>query len=121
MTELRAYLGFVGYYRRFIEGFSSIAAPLHRLLVGISPKMKKPQLGPWTEACEVAFNTLKQRLTTAPVLAFADFTHPFTLYTDASLQGLGAVLTQGEGVKEQVIAYASRSLSPSEKNDANYS
>lgn len=121
VTELRAFLGFVGYYRRFIEGFSRIAAPLHGLLVGVSPKAKKLQLGPWTEACELAFNILKGKLTTAPVLAFADFTRPFNLYTDASLHGLGAVLTQMEGGKERVIAFASRSLSPSEKNDANYS
>ncbi|KAL2097871.1 hypothetical protein ACEWY4_007078 [Coilia grayii] len=121
VTELRGFLGFVGYYRRFIEGFSRIAAPLHGLLVGISPKQKKAHLGPWTAACELAFNTLKDKLTSAPVLAFADFTRPFILYTDASLHGLGAVLTQKDGGKERVIAFASRSLSPSEKNDANYS
>ncbi|KAL2102866.1 hypothetical protein ACEWY4_002034 [Coilia grayii] len=119
VKEVRAFLGFVGYYRRFISGFSCIAAPLHKLLQGTTgTKMTRIQ---WTEDCQEAFEQLKQALLQAPILAFADFTLPFILYTDASFHGLGAVLAQVQEGKERVIAYASRSLHPAERNDQNYS
>ncbi|MGH0149668.1 UNVERIFIED_CONTAM: hypothetical protein FKN15_015787 [Acipenser sinensis] len=122
VRQVRSFLGFAGYYRRFIQGFSNIARPLHALLVGTSKKGKKHS-GPveWTNECEKAFQTLKQRLVQAPVLAFADFALPFRLYTDASQGGLGAVLAQEQEGQERVVAYASRSLLPTERNDANYS
>uniref|UniRef100_A0A3B1K6C6 Gypsy retrotransposon integrase-like protein 1 n=1 Tax=Astyanax mexicanus TaxID=7994 RepID=A0A3B1K6C6_ASTMX len=120
--ELLQFLGFAGYYRRFIEGYASIAAPLYRLTSGDPRKKKRGRKGPpavglpfiWTEECENAFQTLKTKLTTAPVLGYADYSQPFVLQTDASLAGLGAVLAQVQDGRERVIAYASRGLNPAE-------
>lgn len=120
--ELKAFLGLAGYYRRFVPGFAKIARPLNSLLVGV-PNDKR--LGShrisWSVEAQTAFDALKKVLTEAPILAYADFSQPFTLYTDASHHGLGAVLAQVQGGKERVVAYASRSLHPTEQNDANYS
>ncbi|WVZ48657.1 LOW QUALITY PROTEIN: hypothetical protein U9M48_000078 [Paspalum notatum var. saurae] len=102
---IRSFLGLAGYYRRFIEGFSKIAKPMTALL----EKNIKFQ---WTSACQKAFEELKKRLTTAPVLTFPDMHKPFSVYCDASRLGLGCVLIQ-EG---KVIAYASRQLRDHEKN-----
>ena len=124
VRELRAFLGLVGYYRRFIKDFAKVAMPLHGLLVGHPKKESRKvsaALTGWTPECEAAFGGLKRALTEAPILAFADFSLPFAVYTDASNRGLGAVLAQTQDGVERVIAYASRSLHPSEKNDANYS
>ncbi|KAL7882920.1 hypothetical protein SRHO_G00005780 [Serrasalmus rhombeus] len=120
--ELLQFLGFAGYYRRFIVGYASIAAPLYRLTSGDPRKKKRGWKGPpatglpfvWTEECESAFQSLKAKLTTAPVLGYADYSLPFVLQTDASLAGLGAVLAQVQNGQEKVIAYASRGLSPAE-------
>ena len=120
--QVRSFLGFVGYYRRFIGGFAKIARPLNTLLQNTAKYGKKKNAPiEWTSECQTAFDTLKQKLTQSPVLAFADFSLPFRLYTDASLAGLGAVLSQIQQGREYVIAYASRSLHPAEKNDSNYS
>ncbi|WVZ52559.1 LOW QUALITY PROTEIN: hypothetical protein U9M48_003607 [Paspalum notatum var. saurae] len=102
---IRSFLGLAGYYRRFIEGFSKIAKPMTALL----EKNIKFQ---WTSACQKAFEELKKRLTTAPVLTFPDMHKPFSVYCDASRLGLGCVLMQ-EG---KVIAYACRQLRDHEKN-----
>ena len=75
----------------------------------------------WSEECQRAFDHLKSALTEAPILAYANYAEPFVLYTDASNAGLGAVLAQLQDGRERVVAYASRSLHPSERNDANYS
>lgn len=75
----------------------------------------------WSTDCQAAFDKLKQGLISAPVLAYADFSKPFHLYTDTSLDNLGAVLSQVQEGRERVIAYASRSLQPTEKNNENYS
>ncbi|CAL2244317.1 unnamed protein product [Prunus armeniaca] len=105
VTEIRSFLGLAGYYRRFVEGFSSIAAPLTRLT-------RKDVKFEWTEECEQSFQELKKRLTTAPVLALPDNSGNFVIYSDASLQGLGCVLMQ----HDRVIAYASRQLKKHEQN-----
>ena len=75
----------------------------------------------WSPACQAAFDELRERLTTAPILGFPDFSKPFRLETDASHEGLGAVLSQLKDGKYQVIAYASRRLRPTERNMQNYS
>ena len=75
----------------------------------------------WTPSCEEAFLALKQKLTSAPLLGYPDFHLPFILETDASLHGLGSVLSQMQGEKKVVIAYASRSLKLNERNMQNYS
>ncbi|WVZ85711.1 hypothetical protein U9M48_032602 [Paspalum notatum var. saurae] len=102
---IRSFLGLAGYYQRFIEGFSKIAKPMTALL----EKNIKFQ---WTSACQKAFEELKKRLTTAPVLTFSDMHKSFSVYCDASRLGLGCVLMQ-EG---KVVAYASRQLRDHEKN-----
>ena len=84
-TEVRSFLGLAGYYRRFVEGFSSLSAPLTKL----TQKAIKFQ---WTEACEHSFQELKDRLTSAPVLALPEGSEGYAVYCDASGVGLGCVL-----------------------------
>jgi ribonuclease HI len=105
VKEIRSFLGLVGYYRWFIEGFSKIAKPLTSLL-------EKDKEFKWTTACQASFEELKKRLTSAPVLVMPDLHKSFDIYCDASRQGLGCVLMQ-EG---HVIAY-SRQL---RKHELNY-
>ena len=95
-----------GYYRRFIEGFSKLAKPMTALL-------EKNAKFVWTKQCQDSFEELKKRLTSAPVLILPDLTKNFSIYCDASRQGLGGVLMQ-EG---RVVAYASRQL---RKHKLNY-
>lgn len=121
VRQVRAFLGLAGYYRRFIPGFAKMALPLNRLLAGAPAAQTRTRKVEWTSECQDAFVKLKAALTQAPVLAYADFSLPFVVYTDASNQGLGAVLAQVQGGRERVIAYASRSLHPTERNDSNYS
>ncbi|VVA41021.1 PREDICTED: retrotransposon, partial [Prunus dulcis] len=87
VTEIRSFLGLAGYYRRVVEWFSSITAPLTRLI-------RKDVTFDWTEECEQSFQELKMQLTTTPVLALPDNSENFVIYSDASLQGLGCVLMQ---------------------------
>ncbi|KAL5550084.1 hypothetical protein UlMin_000260 [Ulmus minor] len=89
VTEIRSFLGLAGYYRRFVEGFSSLAAPLTALT-------KKDKKFEWTDKCERSFQELKQRLTSAPILALPLEEKGFIVYCDASKIGLGAVLMQGD-------------------------
>jgi len=105
-------LGLASYYQKFIEGFGKIAAPLNQLL-------KKEIEYQWNEDCQQAFEELKQRLTTAPILGHPDFSKPFIVMTDASKNGLGAILTQkDEFNREVVIRYASRATTSTERNYA---
>jgi len=125
-TELRSFLGFASYYRRFVEGFAKLTAPLHRWaaeLTGKGPKKKATQrsAGTWTEECQQIFEALKAKLTSTPVLAYADFSLPFILEVDASHGGLGAVLSQQQEDKVRPVAFASRGLRSTEWNMSNYS
>src|SRR5207237_7502821 len=99
VSDIRSFLGLAGYYRRFIEGFSKIAKPLTKLL-------EKRAVFKWTSAQEDAFQELKQRLTTAPVLVMLDMHKEFSVYCDPSGQGIGCVLMQ-DG---HVITYAAGQL-----------
>lgn len=128
LRELRAFLGFASYYRRFVLGFAQMAGPLHALVGKVhegvkgKPGGKTVRLGgKWTLDCQQAFEKLKLALISAPVLGYADYSLPFVLETDASSKGLGAVLSQTQEGRKRVIAYASRTLRPSEKNMQNYS
>jgi hypothetical protein len=110
VKEVQRFLGMCAYYGKFIKAFSSIASPLYKFK---DPKAKFV----WTEECENAFKTLKKALTESPVLIHPDMKKPFILHTDASNDGLGAVLSQlGEDEKEHPIAYAARTLKSSERN-----
>ncbi|GJT43704.1 putative reverse transcriptase domain-containing protein [Tanacetum coccineum] len=104
-TEIRQFLGLAGYYRRFIEGFSKIAKPMTKLT------QKKVKFE-WGDKQEAAFQLLKQKLCSAPILALPEGSEDFIAYCDASKKGLGAVLMQ----REKVISYASRQLKIHEKN-----
>ena len=127
VKEMRQFLGFAGYYRRFIRNYANIVEPLNNLLKGHcttgrkaqtktkTSKSKRPTLWTWGSAEQKAFDTVIEKLTSAPVLGYADYSLPFTLHTDSSGTGLGAVLYQKQEGIERVIAYASRGLKPSEK------
>jgi hypothetical protein len=111
VTRIRAFLGHVGYYRRYIYKYANIAIPLTELT-------KKSEIAPvWTEACTKAFNTLKHKLTTAPVLVPPDWNKDFEVYVDASNVAIGSVLSQKDGKgHDKPIYFASRQLAVAEKN-----
>ncbi len=108
VKEVRSFLGLCSYYRRFIACFSEIAKPLHQLT-------EKDRKFAWTEQCSAAFQTLKKKLTEAPLLAHPDFSQPFILDTDASDLAIGSVLSQKIDGVERAVAFASRTLSKSER------
>ena len=114
ISGLRAVLGLLSYYRKFVPHFSSKAAPLNKLL-------KKESTWQWGGEETKALEELKGALCSEPILKRPDFKLPFILCTDLSQQGLGAVLSQKpEGGQEHVVAYASRSCNPAEKNYSSY-
>ena len=90
LKELRTFLGIAGYFRKFIQNYSVIARPLSNLT-------RKDLKWQWTDECQTALDTLKEKLTTAPVLAFPDFSKHFFIECDASLTGMGAQLLQRIG------------------------
>ena len=103
--EIRSFVGLVGYYKRFIKGFSKIVVPLTQLT-------QKDQPFTWTNKCEECFQELKRRLTNAPILVIPDVGKPFEVYCDSSYLGLGCVLMQ----EKKAVAYASRQLKVHERN-----
>ncbi len=130
LKSLRSFLGFCGFYRRFIKGYSSIVRPLTELTKGYPPTSghnKKAKNGTkyfkesetfgerWDDACTSAFHKIIHSLTHAPVLAFANPTKPYILHVDASMNGLGAVLNQEHPNGLRPVAYTSRKLSLSEQ------
>ena len=109
-SELHSFVGLASYYRRFIQNFASIAHPLTHML---SPSVTFD----WTDDCATAFARLKTLLTSAPVLAFPDWSRDFIVDTDMSERALGAVLSQlGDDGLEHPIAFSSRLLLPAEIN-----
>ena len=112
VRDLRGFLGLTSYYRRFIDGYSKLAKPLHRLT-------GKDVSYQWDSECQRAFEDLKKKLITAPVLVYPNFEVPFILETDASHDGLGAVLAQRQpDGTTRPIAYASRTIQGSESRYA---
>ena len=107
--ELRGFLGFLNFYRRFIEGFASTVHPLKALT---SKKIPFE----WTPTCQEAFDTLKAKITQAPALRMPTNTDPFCIETDGSGIGIGAILTQKQDNRWHPIAYISRSLNDAKRN-----
>ncbi|CAM5159081.1 unnamed protein product [Eretmochelys imbricata] len=109
--QIQAFIGMLGYYRRFVPHFSTIATPI----AGLCTK-GKPDKVIWTEECQRALCALKEALASGPVLANPDFDKPFMVFTDASDTGLGAVLMQEDEKGERhPIVYLSKKLLPTSK------
>jgi hypothetical protein len=107
VKQVRGFLGLAGYYRRFIQDFATMAAPLHILTQ--HDKIKTSEH--WNEACTTAFAAIKTAMTSAPVLALPDITNSFVVYTDASEIAIGVVLLQqGEDQALRPVCYLSRKL-----------
>ena len=122
--EVYSFLGLASYYRRFIPQFSKWASPLHDLIrpIATTKKHARVKLPPlannlpsfvWTMEHQESFDKLKDALTSAPILAYPDYSKKSILETDASLKGLGAVLTQKDDKGNfHIISYASRTSVP---------
>ena len=110
MTEVHSFLGLQIIIESSYIGMHRLHEPLNSLVSGDNAKNKK-KLVEWNKDCETAFQKLKQLCSKTPILAYADYKNPFSLQTDASEKGLGAVLyqVQDDGTS-RVIAYASRTL-----------
>jgi hypothetical protein len=110
IKQVRGFLGFGNFYRRFIWRFSELARPLHNLL-------KKDKKFEWSNDCQKAFDTLKKRFTEEPVLMMPDQTRPFQIETDASKYATGAILTQLDANGDRhPVSFISKTLSPAERN-----
>jgi len=103
LKDIRSFLGHAGFYRRFIQGFSKIAKPLTNLL-------RKDVPFKFDEECLQAWEELKHRLVSAPIISAPNWTRPFKIMCDASDYAIGAVLGQRIDNRQQVIYYASRML-----------
>ena len=120
-AEVRSFLGFAGYYRKFVKGFAQIARPLYDLMPCLTKKSKKPKKSEtpawiWGERQDQAFQQLKDALTLPPVLGYPDYQLPFELHTDASGKGLGAVLYQEQDGVKRVLSFGSRGLKKGEQH-----
>lgn len=111
IKDIQAFLGLCNYYRKFIKDFAAITKPLTELT-----KKNVPFL--WTDKQQYAFEILKQKLSTDPILQYPDFTKPFVLTTDASGYAISGILSQGTIPNDLPIAYASRTLNKAELNYA---
>ena len=109
VRQVRAFVGLTGYYRRFIPSYAEVARPLHRLT-------NKGADWDWTEACTIAFETLKHLLCSAPILAYPDPKCGYLVDTDASDEAMGAVLSQIQDGRERPVAYFSKTFSAEERN-----
>lgn len=109
--HVRQFVGLCSYYRKFIPHFATIANPLHKI-----QSNHRKVVFVWNEEQQVAFDTLKKALTSAPILVSPDWSLPFILQTDSSDYGVGAVLCQIVNGEERVIAYASKSLNKAQRN-----
>ena len=123
--EVRRVIGLLGVYRRHIKDFSKIAKPIYELLEGkVNTNQNSRKNGQlpsnhpiqWSMKHQTALNTLIDCVTSPPILAYPDYSSPYVVHTDASQNGLGAVLYQRQGGTLRVIAYASRTLTQAEKN-----
>ena len=106
-TQVKSFLGLCSYYRRYIKNFAEIDRPLHKASETNSPFK-------WTTEAEQAFEDLKARLLTTPILAFPTMEDPFILYTDASQIAMRAVLAQVQNGQERAICYASKAFCKSQ-------
>ena len=112
LKEVRQFISFTSYYRKFIKNFASIAAPVHKLT-------NKCAHFVWSQQCQEAFDLLRESLISAPILCYPDFFLPFIVYTDASDIGISAVLAQKDKQSlERTNCFASRVLSKSESGYA---
>ena len=109
VREVRSFLGHAGFYRRFIKDFSKIASPLCKLL-------QKDVVFEFDEACKMAFDKLKELLTSPPIIQPPNWNLPFEIMCDASDYAIGAVLGQRIGQAAHVIYYASKTLNPAQAN-----
>lgn len=128
--RIRSFLGMVNYYQHFVPNYSTVAKPLFDLLKGqikrakrghankMTSALRKLTVVDWTPETQLAFENLKTAMVKAFVLAHPNFSRPFVLSTDASLEGIGAVLSQVQAgdTRARPIAFANKSLSPSQRN-----
>lgn len=110
VSQLRSFLGLANYFRRFVQGYSSLVSCLSQLTH--KQYEAEPLSTLWRDTHQKAFDQVKHALTTAPCLVLPDFSQPFELISDASLNGTGAVLIQNE----RPVAYTSSKFSPAERN-----
>lgn len=108
-AAVKSFTAFMNYYRKFIQNYAEIARPLNKMT-------GKNATYEWTEECEKAFNTLKEKLLTQPILQYPNFEKEFTITVDASTFACGGILSQNTDNTELPIAYISRSFVKGEKN-----